>query len=58
MGPVVSDVQQAGRPAMIASEHTIAYRGARAVVAEILRRTCDEHRGYWETWPAGLEARR
>ncbi len=26
--------------------------------AEIVRRTCEELRGYWETWPAGLEARR
>jgi len=26
--------------------------------AEIVRRTCEELRAYWETWPEGLEARR
>ena len=26
--------------------------------AEIVRRTCEELRVYWETWPEGLEARR
>ena len=26
--------------------------------AEIVRRTCDEMRGYWEAWPEGLHALR
>ncbi|SFI36268.1 hypothetical protein [Albimonas pacifica] len=26
--------------------------------AEIVRRTCEELRVYWETWPEGLEVRR